>query len=95
MPESLPITEPVRPEPPAPPRRRLRLLKICFAVFTFEVGLFLVIFPWRDTWTLNYFQGSFLENIWDEPAFRGAITGLGLVNIYLACVEFISAFRRQ
>ena len=79
------------------PRKRHRLLRICFAVFTFEIGLFLMIFPWRDSWTFNYFQGSseFLEYIWDDPYFRGAISGLGLVNVYLAVAEFLRAFRRD
>ncbi len=85
------------PAPQPAPRKRHRLLRICFAVFTFEIGLFLLIFPWRDSWTFNYFQGSsqFLETIWDDPYFRGAVSGLGLVNVYLAIVEFLRAFRRD
>lgn len=85
------------PGPQPAPRKRHRLLRICFAVFTFEIGLFLLIFPWRDSWTFNYFQGSsaFLESIWDDPYFRGAISGLGLVNVYLAVLEFLRAFRRN
>lgn len=76
---------------------RHRLIHICFAIFTFEIGLFLLIFPWRDDWTFNYFQGSswLLERLWDDPYFRGAISGLGLVNIYLSMLEFRRAFRRR
>lgn len=77
-------------------RRSTRLLRICLAIFTFEIGLFLTIFPWVDIWSLNFFSGWLpaLENIWDDPYFRGAITGLGLVNIYLACSEVVRLFRR-
>jgi hypothetical protein len=77
--------------------RTPRLLRLVFAIFTFEVGLFLVVFPWVDIWSLNYFSGWFpaLENVWDEPYFRGAITGLGLVNIYVACAEVLRLFRRS
>lgn len=90
---------PAEQNPPAPPRpaaRRSRLLRICFAIFVFEMGLFLLIYPWRDDWTFNYFQGSteFLESIWDDPFFKGALSGLGLVNIYLAIAEFVGALRR-
>jgi len=77
--------------------RTPRLLRLCFAVFTFEIGLFLTVFPWVDIWSLNYFSGWIpaLEDLWDDPYFRGAITGLGLVNIYLACAEVVRLFRRS
>jgi len=77
--------------------RTPRLLRLCFAIFTFEIGLFLTVFPWVDIWSLNYFSGWIpaLENVWDDPYFRGAITGLGLVNIYVACAEVLRIFRRS
>jgi hypothetical protein len=84
--------------PPAAPKRwQGRLLTVCFAVFAFEVGLFLVIFPWQDSWSLNYFQGvsPAVENLWDEPSFRGLVTGLGLVNIYIALLQVVRLFRRS
>jgi len=70
---------------------------VCFAIFTFEIGLFLVVFPWVDTWDFNYFQDLFpaLENIWDDPYFRGALTGLGFVNIYVAILEVVKVLRRR
>lgn len=77
-------------------RRSRRLLRLCFAIFTFEIGLFLTVFPWVDIWSLNYFSGWLpaLENIWDDPYFRGAVTGIGLVNIYVACAEVVRIFLR-
>jgi hypothetical protein len=90
------------PSMPASPRgthspRTPRLLRLCLAIFTFEIGLFLAVFPWVDIWSLNYFSGWIpaLENVWDDPYFRGAITGLGLVNIYVACAEVLRIFRRS
>jgi hypothetical protein len=74
-----------------------RLLSVCFSIFAFEIGLFLVVFPWMDdTWSVNYFQKVVptLRVIWDDPYFRGALTGLGFVNIYIACIEMIRLFRR-
>jgi hypothetical protein len=82
--------------PPVPPKRwQGRLLTICFAIFSFEVGLFLVIFPWQDSWTLNYFQGLSpnIEYLWDEPSFKGLLTGLGFVNIYIAVLQVLRLFR--
>jgi hypothetical protein len=96
IPES--AASPVDAAPLPPPRRwQGRLLTICFAIFTFEVGLFLVIFPWQDSWTLNYFQGinSNIEYLWDEPSFKGLVTGLGFVNIYIAVLQVLRLFRRN
>ena len=99
------LTPEPAPTPPSLPgaphgmrsTRTPRLLRLCFAIFTFEIGLFLTIFPWVDIWSLNYFSGWLpaLENVWDDPYFRGAITGLGLVNIYVACAEVVRIFRRS
>lgn len=83
-----------------PQRKRTwqsRLLAICFVIFTFEIGMFLVIIPWMDeSWSLNTIQelAPMLQTIWIDPYFRGAITGLGLVNIYIACREVFRLFRR-
>ena len=87
----------VDPSPAPPVRWQGRLLTICFAIFAFEVGLFLVIFPWMDSWTLNYFQGVSpqIESLWDEASFRGLVTGLGFVNMYIALLQIARLFRRR
>jgi hypothetical protein len=95
LPES---PSPVEQVPSAPPKRwQGRLLTVCFAIFAFEVGLFLVVIPWMDSWTFNYFQGVSpnFESIWDEPSFKGLVTGLGFVNIYIALLQVINLFRRS
>ena len=91
------------PPPGAPaelrtkPGWRLWMLRIFFALFTYAVGLFLVVFPWTDFWSSNYFDEAFpaLRNFWFEPSFRGAITGLGFVNIYIACVQVVYSLRKN
>jgi len=86
------------PGPPDfPPPPRYRLLRFALALFTLEIGLFLLIFPWRDSWTSNYFQDllPLLDVVWDNPYFRGAVSGLGLVNIYLAALEFSYFLRKS
>ena len=101
----MPLTPESAPQPPEeviprefPGRPRpwqSRLLGICFAIFTFEVGLFLVVFPWTDTWNLNYLQELIhIQGLWPNSYFRGALTGLGLVNVYLACLEVARLVRR-
>lgn len=89
-----PESIPVNPLPEPAPRRH-RLLRYCLALFTLEVGLFLLIFPWTDTWLFNYFQdaNALFRDIWEDPYFRGALSGLGAVNIYLAIAEFLHTLR--
>ncbi len=99
-PSPSPGSDPTIPNPVEAPKVRTwqrRLLGICFAIFAFEIGLFLVIFPWLDdSWDVNYFQSLIpaLQNLWDDPYFRGAVTGLGFVNIYIACQEVIRLLKR-
>jgi hypothetical protein len=73
-----------------------RLLRLSLALFVFEVGAFLVIFPWTESWNINYFQTLTpgIQDLWYQPSFRGALTGLGFVNIYIACLQVVRSFRR-
>lgn len=68
-----------------------KLLGLCFVIFCFEIGVFLVVFPWLDFWDTNslatYSQA--LADTWGNPYFRGALSGLGLVNIYISFLEII------
>lgn len=86
----------------APPPRRLRwsyraVWVVLFAVLSFEIGLFLAVFPWMDYWTLNHLSGYVpaLDDYWDDPFFKGAVTGLGCVNLYIAAAQIISLIRRR
>jgi hypothetical protein len=64
---------------------------VLFAIFCFELGVFLLVFPWLDFWELNFFATwrPELQRIWMNPYFRGSISGLGLVNIFVAFLEII------
>jgi hypothetical protein len=69
-----------------------KLSGILYVVLCFEVGLFLLVFPWLDFWRLNFLGGLSPEwsTIWMNFHFRGAVSGLGLINLYISIVE---AFR--
>ena len=72
---------------------------VLFAIFCFEMGLFLVLFPWYGPWDVNHFawlgpQSSRAiewahqwRGIWLSPYFRGAVSGLGVLNIWIAIQE--------
>lgn len=62
---------------------------VAAAVFCFELGVFLLLFPWATQWDVSY--GGFLplwaRPIWSSPYFRGAVSGIGLLDIYISFVE--------
>jgi hypothetical protein len=59
-----------------------------------ETGLLLVLIPWSAFWERNYFvEGSAaLGRILTSNYTRGAITGLGLVNVWAALAELADLF---
>jgi hypothetical protein len=105
-PETTPTPETAPPPVPARPARapgtlRRRLWVVLFAIFAFEIGAFLVVFPWMDSWSLNHLPSFFPSNqiaaqdIWDDPYLRGALSCLGLVNVYIALREIVHLIRRS
>jgi hypothetical protein len=70
------------------------LIGLLVAILCFEMGVFLAAFPWSRYWSHNYFSwlSPAWREIWIDPHFRGAVTGLGVVNLYLALTE---VFRLQ
>ena len=66
------------------------LLMTCFL----EVGLVLALAPWSSYWDRNYFADSLpaMSAIITNNFVRGAVTGLGLVNIGAAVAELVSMF---
>jgi hypothetical protein len=66
-----------------------KLGAVVFAFFCFELGVFLMLFPWLGLWDLNYFSSlnPKWREIWLSPYFRGAVSGIGLVNVGIAFLE--------
>jgi hypothetical protein len=64
---------------------------LLFAVFCFELGVFLLVFPWLDSWSGNSVRTlhPWLRSVWNQPEFRGGVSGLGVINLYIALVEII------
>jgi len=59
-----------------------------------EVGLLLVFIPWSALWDRNYFA-SLIPAIGEaikSPYVRGAVSGLGLINIVAGLAELFSIF---
>jgi hypothetical protein len=85
--------------PAAVPRPVYRLYhkvgSVLFACFCFGIGLFLVLFPWTGFWESNFFSALVPEwhGYWGNSYVRGAVSGLGVVNLYISLVE-IARLRR-
>ena len=66
-----------------------RVLGIFLIVVAFEVGLVLLIAPWLARWETTWVPtfSPRLAAIWVSPYFRGALSGLGLLNLYVSLNE--------
>lgn len=92
---------PLHPSP-AGPTWFQRLSSVLFIIFCFELGLFLLIYPWTDAWTensLSLFAPVRMQAewrlIWNNSYFRGGVSGVGLVNIWIAIAEVFQMFSKR
>jgi len=88
-----PVERPLLEEPAEPSKISWfhKLRSLLFIIVCFEVGVFLLVFPWMDYWNNNSIAGFArgVRTIWESPYFRGALSGLGLVNIYISLGEVL------
>jgi hypothetical protein len=64
---------------------------ILFVIVCFEVGVFLLIFPWTQQWDGNSLTNllPWLRDYWTSSYFRGALSGLGILNVYISIGELL------
>jgi len=79
-----------------------RFSSIVFIIFCFELGLFLLIYPWTDGWTSNYFAWAITgtaqpvwHSFWANAYVRGAVSGIGILNLWIAMAEVFRLFNRN
>jgi hypothetical protein len=79
----------------SPGQRSGRLFRrlVLIALFI-EIGLLLVVLPWSAFWDRNYFGAALpaLRPIITNNFVRGAVTGLGLVNLVAGATELMLLF---
>jgi hypothetical protein len=70
-----------------------RFARVLFLLVWVELGLVLVLVPWSAFWEANYFLVRYpgIDLLARSPYLRGAISGLGVMNIFLA----LESFRRR
>lgn len=66
-----------------------KMTAVLLITFCMEIGFFLVIFPWTEFWESNYFSALVPEwrHHWDNMYVRGAVSGLGFINLWISFSE--------
>ena len=69
-------------------------MRLLLIAFFFEVGIVLSVVPWSIYWDRNYFAEAvpLVHTLVTNNFVRGAVTGLGLVNLATAVVELLALF---
>ena len=90
---AFPAPDVVAPVPEvAPPRWMARIMMIVFVAFCIEVGLVLITVPWiPHLWDENSMLTAWpnLRAFLAQNFVRGAVTGLGLLDIWLGVYEAV------
>jgi hypothetical protein len=67
-----------------------RIVRVPVLLIWFVLGLILILVPWLDSWETNYlfYQYPTLGLLLKNPFMRGAISGLGFMNVLLSLESF-------
>jgi hypothetical protein len=84
---------------PGTVRKRSRMAwvwRILYIVYSLEVGCFLLILPWWNIWDNNYFVYVYpqIRPVVSNPFLKGAVLGLGVVNIVIGIQELVLLWKR-
>ena len=68
--------------------------RLLYVAFFLEVGLLLIVLPWSAFWERNYFVElwPWLQSFLTNNFVRGAITGLGVVNLIAGFADLALVF---
>ena len=69
-----------------------RVFLIIYVLFCIEIGGFLFFLPWLPLWLNNNLLAHWpaLRHVLEHPFVRGAVSGLGLVDVWLGIAEAIN-----
>jgi len=72
-----------------------RLSRTIFVLLCFEMGVVLLYLPWSSHWEQNYFLSRFpfLVPLLLHPSLRGAVSGLGVLDMYLGILNILELTR--
>jgi hypothetical protein len=76
---------------PTPPPYRWyhKISALLFIIFCLEIGVVLLVLPWSEYWDNNFFATwtPKVRDLWESAYMRGAVSGLGIVNVYISFTE--------
>jgi len=71
-----------------------RFWQVVLVLLAIETGLFLIVIPWSSAWdenlVVNYY--SAFRPVLRSHYVRGALSGLGLVNLWMGIAEVLEWF---
>jgi hypothetical protein len=78
------------------PRGMTWLWRLLYILYSLEVGAFLLFIPWQGIWENNYLLYRYpnLQPIMANSYLKGAVIGLGIVNIMIGIQEIVQ-FRQN
>jgi hypothetical protein len=70
---------------------------IVYIIYSLEVGSFLILIPWYPFWENNYllFKCPGLRPFLASPYVKGAVLGLGIVNLIIGLHEIVHFRKNQ
>ena len=70
------------------------MMALLLAAFFLEVGFILLVVPWSSYWDRNFFAQSWppLHAVLTSNYVRGAVSGLGVVNVMAAVGQIAELF---
>ena len=68
--------------------------RLVLLAYFIEVGLLLLVVPWSPFWERNYFVDLWptLAAVTNSNLVRGAVSGLGIINLWAAMSELATLF---
>jgi len=71
--------------------------RLLLAVYFIETGVVLVVAPWTDWWSRNFFAGllPLVHRLMASSSVRLAVVGTGLVTIVAGLTEMRLLFQRR
>ena len=73
------------------------MIRLVLVIFFLEVGFVLLLAPWSAYWDRNYFAENLplLRSFMTNNFVRGAVTGLGVINVCAAVADLVAMFMRR
>lgn len=68
--------------------------RLALVIFFLEIGFVLTVAPWSAYWDRNYFAETLpaIHGVITNNFVRGAVSGLGLINVCAAVADLIGMF---